>query len=85
MPEKRFTPTPERAMHTLGVRCRELRKEKGWAMVNLAAEADISETVISNVEGFRRGGIRLAAVLGMADAFGVSIAYLVGETDDRER
>ena len=77
------TPTPEKVMDMMATRVYTLRKERNWAMAVLSAESGVSSTVISNLEARRRDGIRLAAVLGLAEAFDVSVSYLIGETDAR--
>jgi len=55
-----------------------LRKEKGWSQSDLANESGVSREMISKYER----GIAIPSVDAakkIADAFGVSLDYLVGE------
>lgn len=57
----------------------KIRKEKGWSQEKLAVESGISYNTIIKIE---RGGIenpKIATVIKLANALGVSIDYLVGK------
>ena len=56
----------------------KLRKQKGWSQEKLAVESGISYNTIIKIE---RGGIenpKIATVIKLADALGVSIDKIVG-------
>lgn len=56
----------------------DLRKQKGWSQIDLANESGVSREMIGKYER----GIAipsLEAAKKIADAFGVSLDYLVGE------
>ncbi|HEY0069721.1 MAG TPA: helix-turn-helix transcriptional regulator [Chloroflexia bacterium] len=68
--------------NTIGERARWLRKQRHWSMHQLAAKIGTTHSYISQLERDQiRPGIDL--VIRLADAFDVSIDYLVGraETD----
>jgi len=56
----------------------DLRKEKGWSQTELATESGVSREIIGKYE---RGEAApsIDAAKKIADAFGVSLDYLVGE------
>ena len=56
----------------------DLRKQKGWSQIDLANESGVSREMIGKYE---RGIATpsLDAAKKIADAFGVSLDYLVGE------
>ena len=56
----------------------DLRKEKGWSQADLASQTDISQVMVGKYErGDAVPSIEVAKKI--ADAFGVSLDYLVGE------
>lgn len=56
----------------------DLRKEKGWSQTDLAKESNVSREIIGKYErGEAVPSIDFAKRI--ADAFGVSLDYLVGE------
>ena len=56
----------------------DLRKQKGWSQIDLANESSVSREMVGKYE---RGIATpsLDAAKKIADAFGVSLDYLVGE------
>lgn len=65
-------------MDILGARIAELRKAQGWSQAKLADEIGASREIIGRYE---RGdaGASIEMAKRIADAFGVSLDYLVGE------
>lgn len=65
-------------MDKIAVIIANLRKEKGWSQVELANESGVSREMISKYE---RGQAipSVDAAKKIADAFSVSLDYLVGE------
>lgn len=56
----------------------DLRKERGWSQTDLAKESNVSREIIGKYErGDAAPSIEFAKRI--ADAFGVSLDYLVGE------
>ena len=56
----------------------DLRKDKGWSQADLASQTDISQVMVGKYErGDAVPSIEVAKKI--ADAFGVSLDYLVGE------
>ncbi|WP_417129052.1 helix-turn-helix domain-containing protein [Ruthenibacterium lactatiformans] len=69
---------------TFGERLRQLRTEKGLTQKQLAVETGTSERGIQNYEmGIRNPAFD--ALLSLADYFDVSLDYLCGRSDVRER
>lgn len=64
---------------TMGRRIAECRERRGWTQKKLAEEAGISVTFLSEVENDRRA-IGSAGLLGVADALGASVDYLLKGT-----
>jgi transcriptional regulator with XRE-family HTH domain len=57
----------------------DLRKEKGWSQTDLAKESNVSREIIGKYE--REEAIpSVEFAKRIADAFGVSLDYLVGES-----
>lgn len=66
---------------TPGKRVAQLRKERGWKQKELADNADISITFLSEIENDKRT-MGSNVLLRVADALGVSLDYIVkGELD----
>jgi len=60
-----------------------MRKEKGWSQEKLAVESGISYNTIIKIE---RGGIenpKIATVIKLADALGVTIDEMAGRKNKR--
>lgn len=71
-------------MNTFASRLRELRKERGLTQKQLAEQTGASERGIQNYEL----GVRSPAfdvLISLADFFDVSLDYLCGRSDWRER
>jgi len=61
----------------------KLRKQKGWSQEKLAVESGISYNTIIKIE---RGGIenpKIATVIKLADALGVTIDEMAGRKNKR--
>ncbi len=56
----------------------DLRKDKGWSQADLAKQTDISQVMVGKYE---RGDAipSLEVAKKIADAFGISLDYLVGD------
>ena len=68
---------------SLGGRVRDCRKARGWTQKELAGDADISITFLSELENDHRAP-GAGVLLRLADALGVSLDYLVrGVGDER--
>jgi transcriptional regulator with XRE-family HTH domain len=62
-------------LHSFGARLRELRRQRGWTLEELACRSRLSRAFLSRLEsGGRQASI--AAVLTLARIFGVSVASL---------
>jgi len=68
----------------LSKRLRELRKEKGLSQIQVAIFCDITEKAYQNYELMTREP-KLEILIRIADFYNVSIDYLVGRTDIREK
>lgn len=67
-------------MNTFCLRLRDLRKEKGVSMKELAKEIDVTDAAISNWEN----GVnepKLTYIIRLCTYFGVSADYLLGISD----
>jgi transcriptional regulator with XRE-family HTH domain len=70
-----------KAPKTIGSRLAACRDERGWTQKQLADEAEISVTFLSEVENDHRA-IGSEGLLRVANALGISIDYLLkGETE----
>ena len=71
-------------MPEFNVRLKELRAEKGVTQKKLAEHLGIQPYSYQRLEyGIVRPGLNTA--IALADYFNVSLDYLVGRSDDRER
>jgi transcriptional regulator with XRE-family HTH domain len=68
----------ERTM-TLATRIAELRRQKNESLQDVATAAGVTKTHIWELERGRTKNPSLQVIEGLANHFGVSIAYLVGE------
>ena len=70
-------------MH-LGDRIKKLREERGLTQTELASRADISQPIISRLEGKVRDNVNADVLKALAKALGCTTDYLVGmhEEDD---
>ena len=65
----------------IGRRIRELRLARGWSRAELAERAGISRAYVWDLENEARvPGAKLLS--NLAEAFGVQVPYLLGQTDD---
>ena len=62
----------------IGRRITELRKAKNWSQTDLAKEISVSRVIIGRYER-NEAAPSIDIAKKMADAFGVSLDYLVGE------
>ena len=67
----------------LAKRLRECRKEKGWKQIEAAIYSDITEKAYQNYELMKREP-QLEILVRIANAYGVSLDYLTGRTDNKE-
>lgn len=68
-------------MATFAERVKELREARGWTQVELAKRLNFHSSAVSQWESGQRNPSR-DTLQRLASLFGVSIAYLLGETDD---
>ncbi len=66
----------------LCARVKELRSQRGWSLERLASESSVSRSMLSQIER-NRANPTLAVTLKIADAFGISLSELVGESGTR--
>ena len=59
----------------LGTRLRELRKERGWRLEDLAERTNLSRPYLSRLEGGERQP-SLGALFSVAQAYGVTLSSL---------
>jgi transcriptional regulator with XRE-family HTH domain len=64
---------------SLGVRLAKLRRKKGQSLQQVADAVEVSKAHIWELEKGRADNPSMALVTRLADHFGVSVAYLVGE------
>jgi len=62
----------------IGLKITELRKQKGWSQTDLAKKIDVSRVIIGRYER-NEAAPSIDVAKRMADAFEVSLDYLVGE------
>ncbi len=62
----------------IGLRITELRKQKGWSQTDLAKKINVSRVIIGRYER-NEAAPSIDVAKRMADAFDVSLDYLVGE------
>lgn len=67
-------------MNTFGERLRELRKEKGWTIDQLAMEIHHAKSAVSYWERNQKEPT-LSAIVALCKLFNVSADYLLGLTD----
>lgn len=77
----RHIPIQEKAK-TLAWRIRSSREDMHWNQEELAQRSGVSRSYISNIESGRIVNITVDFAFALADALGVSRAYLIGLTDD---
>ena len=66
----------------LGSKITELRKQKGWSQSELAKQIEVSREIIGRYE--RNDAMpSIDIAKRMAEAFGVSLDYLVGNSEDK--
>jgi len=66
----------------LGSKISELRKQKGWSQSELAKQVEVSREIIGRYE--RNDAIpSIDIAKRMADAFEISLDYLVGNADEK--
>lgn len=72
-------------LSSLGRRVAQLREARSWTQKQLASEADLSSTFISEIEHDKRN-VSSEVLLRLADALDASLDYLLrGEEITRER
>lgn len=73
---------PDGATHVLGQRLRECRLARGWSIRQLERRSGVSNSAISLIEQGARTQPRTETIRRLAEALGVSPAYLAGFHDD---
>lgn len=68
----------------LAKRLKECRLEKGYTQAEAANYSDITEHTYQNYELMARQP-KLEILIRIADVYGVSLDYLVGRTDKKEK
>ena len=63
-------------------RLKELRKERNWTQQKLAEKAGLSFNAITKIEQGAAKHPTLKTLLKLADAFGVSLDFLVGRINN---
>ena len=65
----------------IGLKITELRKQKGWSQTDLARQIDVSRVIIGRYER-NESAPSIDVAKRMADAFEVSLDFLVGEVQN---
>jgi transcriptional regulator with XRE-family HTH domain len=73
---------PSAAIDNLGGRLLISRRDLGWTQGDLAEKVGVNRSYISNIESGRAKNIGADILAAMAKALDVSVAYLLGETQD---
>ena len=60
-----------------------LRKERGWSINNLAMEAMLTQSTVSNLYN-RRSEPKISTLRSLCDAFGISLSEFFEEDDPTE-
>jgi transcriptional regulator with XRE-family HTH domain len=66
----------------LGQRVLLSRRDLGWDQEQLATASTVSRSRISEIERGKASNVGVEGILSLADALGVSAAYLLGLSDD---
>lgn len=77
----RIVPAQEKARE-LAWRLRSSREDLAWNQEELAEKSGISRSYISGIESGRAVNVTIDIAFALADALGVSRAYIVGLTED---
>lgn len=67
----------------LGERIEELRRQRGLTQRELADQAGITPTYVSELENARTKNVGSSTLLAVADALGASLDYLLGRSEPR--
>lgn len=73
-----FSRVPESQRKEIARRLRQLREERKWTVRELAKQVDLHPSTIANFENGRRLP-SIKTLNRMADVFGVSVDFIVGE------
>lgn len=76
-----LSPAEAKATRNLGLRVRELRRERGWTQQDAADRLEIALVNYAHVEQGRRL-VRIDTLVNLANLFGVTIADLFAEPED---
>ena len=63
-----------------GARLKQFRESRGWSQRELAQKAGVPQPTIGYLESGRRSGLTVETARRIADAFGISIDRLVGDS-----
>ena len=66
----------------LGQRVLLSRRDLGWDQERLASASTVSRSRISEIERGKASNVGVEGIVSLAEALGVSVAYLLGLTDD---
>lgn len=69
---------PEKPVAGAGLAWRTARKAKGWSQAQAAQETGITQGLIAKIESGERPNPTLKTIAAAANAYGVSIASLMG-------
>lgn len=72
-------------MCTLYERITELCKEKGVSGSRMCLDLGLSKSTLSDIKSGRKKGISTATAQKMATYLGVSVGYLLGEEEQKEK
>lgn len=81
MARQRAGISADEAKRKLGLRVRELRRERGWTQDDAAARLDIATENYAHIEQGRRL-VRIDTLAKLANLFGVTIADLFAEPEE---
>ena len=60
-----------------GIRLRQLRKAKGWSLLELSVRANVNHNYLCDLENGRRNPT-LALLYRISEAFGITLSLLLG-------
>ena len=72
-------------MCTLYDRIQALCKSKGVSGSRMCLDIGLSKSTLSDIKGGRKKGVSTATAQKIANYFGVSVGYLLGEEDKKEQ
>lgn len=73
----------ENTVEKLGEKIANLRNARGWSQETLAAESGVGRRTIQNIESGTTESPGIDSVIDLAQALGVSVAYLIDDKPTR--